>query len=131
MGFYTFRDNRAVVAALLADEALRTFNPVAASPLTFEDVDEDAFRLFGLGVGAGRTGGTAPAVFNAANEVAVEAFLAEYIGFNDMARVVEHALAAVPQGLVTSVEDIFRVDGQAREAARESVSGARTVNSQG
>ncbi len=113
----------------VADPVLRTFNPVAGSPLTFEEVDRESFQLFDLGVEAGRRGGTAPAVFNAANEVAVEAFLAESIGFIDMARVVRGALDAVPAAPVTSVDEILRVDGQARAAARDAVSVARIVNS--
>ena len=48
---------------------------MAAGPLTFEPVRADVFRAFAAGVAAGRAGGTAPAVFNAANEVAVAAFL--------------------------------------------------------
>jgi 1-deoxy-D-xylulose-5-phosphate reductoisomerase len=110
------------------DVALRTFEPVQASPLTFEDVDREAFALFGLGGGAGRKGGTAPAVFNAANEVAVAAFLEGRVGFNEMTRVVGEALDRVPHGAVTGVEDILAVDGRAREIAREAVATAGIVN---
>ncbi len=60
----------------VADASLRTFDPVRSSPLTFEDIDADRLGLFALGVGAGVRGGTAPAVFNAANVTAVLAFLA-------------------------------------------------------
>ncbi|HEX6370801.1 MAG TPA: 1-deoxy-D-xylulose-5-phosphate reductoisomerase, partial [Longimicrobium sp.] len=54
--------------------AFRRFDPVAAGALTFEAVRTDRFPAFALGVEAGRAGGTAPAVFNAANEVAVAEF---------------------------------------------------------
>ena len=64
--------------------------------LDFEAPDEDAFPCLPLAREAGRAGGTAPAVLNAANEVAVAAFLAERIGFMDIPRVVEAALEAVP-----------------------------------
>ena len=64
-----------------------------AGPLTFEPVRTDVFRAFSAGVAAGRAGGTAPAVFNAANEVAVAAFLAGTITFGRIAEVIEQVLA--------------------------------------
>ena len=112
----------------VADEALRTFDPVQASPLTFEDVDRDCFPLFELGVGSGRRGGTAPAVFNAANEVAVEAFLEERISFTGMAQVIEEALDGVPLQPVTGVDDILEADRRARALARDAVRSAPAVN---
>src|SRR5688572_9513041 len=60
----------------ILDSGTRSFDPVAAGSLTFEPVDHERFGAFRLGIEAGRTGGTAPAVYNAANEVAVAAFLA-------------------------------------------------------
>src|SRR4029077_17694324 len=65
----------------LADDGTVRFDPVAAGPFTFEPVRADVFPSFALGVQAGRTGGTAPAVFNAANESAVAAFLGGGIPF--------------------------------------------------
>jgi 1-deoxy-D-xylulose-5-phosphate reductoisomerase len=70
-------------------DGIRPFDPVQASPLTFEPVDHQRFPTFGLGVAAGRAGGSAPAVFNAANEVAVAAFLDRSIRFVDIPRVIE------------------------------------------
>ncbi|RMH11542.1 MAG: 1-deoxy-D-xylulose-5-phosphate reductoisomerase [Gemmatimonadetes bacterium] len=105
----------------LPDEALRTFDPVRASPLTFEPIDSGAFRLFALGVEAGRRGGTATAVYNAANEIAVRAFLEERITFPGMADVVEAALTAVAVRNVESLDDVLRADREAREAARRAV----------
>ncbi|MDT8341409.1 MAG: 1-deoxy-D-xylulose-5-phosphate reductoisomerase [Longimicrobiales bacterium] len=105
----------------VGDPVLRTFDPVRASPLTFEPVDREAFPLFALGVDAGAAGGVAPAVFNAANEVAVEAFLGEAIGFLDMAPVVEQALEAVGGGDPATVEDVLHADRSARSAARAGV----------
>jgi 1-deoxy-D-xylulose-5-phosphate reductoisomerase len=103
------------------DARLRTFDPVRCSPLTFEAVDRTLFPLFELGVEAGRTGGTAPAVFNAANEVAVEAFLAGRLRFPDMVRVIEAALAEHERGEVHEVEDVLRADRDARVVARRAV----------
>jgi 1-deoxy-D-xylulose-5-phosphate reductoisomerase len=110
------------------DHVLRTFDPVACSPLTFEAVDHEAFPLFAIGVAAGRAGGVAPAVFNAGNEEAVRAFLLERIGFLDMGGVVERALAAVT-GPAGSVEDVIEADREAREVARSAV--ARLSTSEG
>jgi 1-deoxy-D-xylulose-5-phosphate reductoisomerase len=103
------------------DEALRTFDPVQMSPLTFEEVDREAFPLFELGVSAGRSGGVAPAVFNAGNEVAVAAFLAETIRFPEIEEVVAGALEAVPAAPIARVQDVLTADGAARAAADEVV----------
>jgi 1-deoxy-D-xylulose-5-phosphate reductoisomerase len=111
----------------VADPVLRTFNPVQSSPLTFEEVDRDRFRLFALGVGAGVRGGTVPAVFNAANEVAVSAFLSREVRFLEMADVVAHALEVVPRRNVVTVNDVLQADAAARHAAREFVSSPRSM----
>lgn len=103
------------------DEALRTFDPVRASPLTFEEIDRGAFPLFGLGVDAGRTGGAAPAVFNAGNEVAVEAFLEERIRFPEIMDVVAETLQAVDRSEIREVGDVLEADRAARAAAAEAV----------
>jgi 1-deoxy-D-xylulose-5-phosphate reductoisomerase len=106
----------------LEDPALRTFDPVGCSPLEFEPVDREAFPLFGIGVGAGRAGGTAPAVFNAANEVAVEAFLAGELSFPAIARVVEETLRTVHPTPVEELGVVFEADRTARRVAGELVS---------
>ncbi len=111
------------------DAALCTYDPVTASPLTFEDVDGEAFPLFGLGVEAGRREGVAPAVYNAGNEVAVKAFLERRIRFPEMADVVRAALDRVPSGGAGSVDDVLAADAAARAIAAEVVGrleGART-----
>jgi 1-deoxy-D-xylulose-5-phosphate reductoisomerase len=100
------------------DGTLRSFDPVAASPLTFEAVDHDAFPLFGLGTGAGARGGLAPATFNAANEVAVEAYLQSRIRFPEMAQVVARALETAPTSEPGSVEEVLEADREARRVAR-------------
>jgi len=99
------------------------FDPIAASPLTFEPLDEKRFPAFRLGVEAGRAGGTAPAVFNAANEVAVESFLAEELAFNRIPEVIERVLAAHDPAPVDCLDAVLEADGRARALAREVVAG--------
>ena len=111
----------------VADASLRTFDPVQSSPLTFEEIDRERFGLFALGVGAGVRGGTAPAVFNAANEIAVQAFLSRNIRFVDMPEVVAHALATVPKRNVETVDDVLEADAAARIAARDFVCSLRSL----
>ncbi|MFG1690806.1 1-deoxy-D-xylulose-5-phosphate reductoisomerase [Gemmatimonadota bacterium] len=105
----------------VGDESLRTFDAVRSSPLTFEDVDRSVFTLFSLGVSAGKEGGTAPAVFNASNEIAVEAFLGDLIRFTEMGEVVGGTLDRVPVTPVKRVEDVLNADSEARRIAREIV----------
>jgi 1-deoxy-D-xylulose-5-phosphate reductoisomerase len=105
--------------AHIADASLRTFDPVRSSPLTFEEIDGERFGLFALGVEAGVRGGTAPAVFNAANETAVEAFLSREIRFLDMPDIVAHTLETVPERNVETVDDVLEADRAARTVARE------------
>lgn len=103
------------------DATLCTFDPLKASPLAFEPVDNGRFPLFGLGVEAGRRGGAAPAVFNAANEVAVKAFLEGKVTFRRMAGVVAGALEALGSHAADSLEEIQEVDGAARRHAASLV----------
>jgi 1-deoxy-D-xylulose-5-phosphate reductoisomerase len=103
------------------DTGTRTFDPVAAGNLTFEAVDGSRFRAFALGVAAGRLGGTAPAVFNAANEVAVAAFLAGAVPFTGIADLIERALAAHEVGPADSLDTVIAADTQAREVAAAAV----------
>jgi 1-deoxy-D-xylulose-5-phosphate reductoisomerase len=98
-------------------DGVRPFDPVAAGPLTFEPIDHECFPTFGLGVEAGREGGTAPAVFNAANEAAVAAFLDGSLRFVDIPRIIEKALAACAATPIGSVADVREADREARERA--------------
>ena len=109
------------------DPALRTFDPIRSSPLTFEEVDLERFRLFALGIEAGVRGGTVPAVYNAANEIAVDLFLTEKVGFLEMADVVAHAMDYVPRRNVEVVSDVLEADAAARAAAREFVASPRSM----
>ena len=85
--------------------------------LEFEPPDLATFRCLALAREAGVAGGTAPCVLNAANEVAVRAFLDGRIGFLDIAGVVEDALAQVPPEPVESLEQVLDADRRARSAA--------------
>jgi 1-deoxy-D-xylulose-5-phosphate reductoisomerase len=92
----------------------RRFDPLQAGTLTFEPLREEEFPAFRLGVQAGRSGGLAPAVFNAANEVAVAAFLEGRIGFPEIAAGVEETLTRWPGGDVEDLEAVREADGWAR-----------------
>jgi len=105
----------------LPDPVLRGFDPCTASPLAFEPVDEARFPLFRLGVDAGRAGGAAPAVFNAANELAVEAFLKGIVSFTGMARVVEAALEGLAGWSATTLDEVLGADQAARRHAAAEV----------
>ena len=105
----------------LPDAGVRRFDPVAASPLTFEPVRHEVFRAFHAGVAAGRQGGTAPAAFNAANEEAVAAFLDGRIAFGRISAVIEEVLQKDPHTPATDVASVREADRRARERARELV----------
>ena len=102
------------------DAGVRRFDPVAAGPLTFEPLRGDVFRAYAAGVAAGRSGGTAPAVFNAANEVVVAQFLEGRLAFGRIAGVIEAVLARHPVAQVNQLADVQAADRWARlEAAKE------------
>lgn len=94
------------------------FDPVTAGALTFQPLDTQRFPAFHLGVEAGRMGGTAPAVFNAANEVAVAAFLAGELPFPCIAKLIERVLASHDSAPVDSLESVIEADREARTLAR-------------
>ena len=93
--------------------------------LEFEAPDLGTFRCLALAIEAGTTGGTLPAVMNAANEVAVTAFLAEQIPYLGIAELVERAMNhAVREGSVqaaTSIDQLLAIDAETRVYAREQV----------
>jgi 1-deoxy-D-xylulose-5-phosphate reductoisomerase len=89
--------------------------------LTFEPPDRVAFPCLDLGYAAGRQGGIAPAVLNAADEVAVAAFLERRLSFGGIARVVDEALTAVPARVPRSVDDVLDADAEARRTAADLV----------
>jgi 1-deoxy-D-xylulose-5-phosphate reductoisomerase len=92
---------------------------IAGTTLSFEEPDRETFPCLDLGYEAGRTGGTATAVLNAADEVAVEAFLEGRIRFTDISEVVGRVLARHVASVPRDVEDIAAVDTEARVYADE------------
>jgi 1-deoxy-D-xylulose-5-phosphate reductoisomerase len=103
----------------LPDVGVRRFDPVAVGTLTFEPVREEVFRAFRAGVNAGRAGGTTPAVFNAANEEAVAAFLAGRITFGRIADTIERVLETHRSEPVRDLETVRAADRWARARAHE------------
>ncbi|MEX2466709.1 MAG: 1-deoxy-D-xylulose-5-phosphate reductoisomerase [Gemmatimonadota bacterium] len=102
------------------DSTLRTYDPVKASPLTFEDIDHEAFPMFALGCEAGRMGGAAPAAYNAANEIAVKAFLDERVRFPDMVSIVGEAVSRAKNTTIRDIDDVLEADKEARAVATEA-----------
>ena len=104
----------------VSDSGTRRFDPVEIGSLTFEPVPPQVFPAYALGREAGRTGGTAPAAFNAANEVAVELFLAGGLKFGRIAEVIARVLEEHPGGPADSLEAVLAADATARRLAREA-----------
>jgi 1-deoxy-D-xylulose-5-phosphate reductoisomerase len=100
------------------------------SPLTFERPDSSRFPSLRLAREALALGGFAPTVLNAANEVAVAAFLARRIGFLDIARIVEDVVGASSalSGPVESLQEVHAADREARRRAEEAVRGHALTN---
>ena len=86
-------------------------------PLTFHVPDYEAFPCLSLALEAAKTGGTATAILNGANEAAVGLFLAGQISFGEIAKRVERALAQVPVVQSPTLEDVLEADKEARQAA--------------
>jgi 1-deoxy-D-xylulose-5-phosphate reductoisomerase len=110
-----------------ADVDVPRLDLAAVGQLGFEAPDLDTFACLGLALEAGRAGGTAPCVLNAADEVAVAAFLDGRIGFTAIPAVIEHVLAAMPPVQPTHFEDLFAVDAEARRRTEEEVGGLARV----
>jgi 1-deoxy-D-xylulose-5-phosphate reductoisomerase len=103
------------------ESGARSLDLAAVGKLTFEAPDAVRFPCVGLAYGALRAGGTGPAVLNAANEIAVEAFLAGRLRYTGIASVIEHALGRVAAGPATSLEQVLDADARARRAAAACV----------
>jgi 1-deoxy-D-xylulose-5-phosphate reductoisomerase len=95
----------------------------AVGELSFEAVDLDAFPCLRLAGEAAREGGTAPCVLNAANEIAVHAFLEGRLRFLEIPEVIERTLAELGSEPVLSFESLYEADRQARAVAGEAVAG--------
>jgi 1-deoxy-D-xylulose-5-phosphate reductoisomerase len=116
-------DMRTAIAHALAwpervESGVSSLDLAACAPLQFEQPDLATFRCLALAFQALRAGGDAPAVLNAANEIAVEAFLAGALPFLAIADVVEAVLAELPAQAVVDVGMLCERDRMAREAAR-------------
>jgi 1-deoxy-D-xylulose-5-phosphate reductoisomerase len=106
-----------------ADVPVEPLDLARLGQLTFEAPDEDTFPCLRLAREAAAAGGTAPCVLNAANEIAVQAFLDGEVGFMAIAEVIERALQAHQPGPVRHFSDLYRADAEARIAARELIEG--------
>jgi len=93
----------------------------AVGTLAFERPDARRFPCLGLAYAALREGGTAPAVLNAANEIAVAAFLEGKLRYTAIPQVIEHAMQAAPATAAESLETVLEADRRARAAARDGV----------
>jgi len=93
----------------------------AVGALTFEEVDTEAFACLRLAREAAAAGGTAPCVLNAANEVAVHAFLSQRLSFLGIAAVIEETLERLPTAPVRAFDSLYEADREARAVAGELV----------
>jgi 1-deoxy-D-xylulose-5-phosphate reductoisomerase len=100
---------------------IATLDLAAIGQLTFEAVDLDAFPCLRLAREAAQAAGTAPCVLNAANEVAVHAFLDGRLRFLQIPQVIERTLADLGSQPVRSFESLYEADRNARAAAGEMV----------
>jgi len=106
-----------------ADVDVPRLDLAAAGELTFEQPDTETFACLRLAREAGEAGGTAPCVLNAADEVAVAAFLDERIPFTGIAAVIERVLEEMPARPIGHFEDLFAIDAEARRRSEDQVRG--------
>ena len=99
----------------------RPLDLAAMKSLSFERPDHERFPCLQLAYAALRVGGTAPTVLNAANEIAVEEFLAGRLPFTAIARVIEETLESIPGSDATNLEAVMQADAAARRKAGERV----------
>jgi 1-deoxy-D-xylulose-5-phosphate reductoisomerase len=119
-------DMRVPIANALAwperiESGAQTLDLSLVKNLSFEKPDERRFPCLGLAYAALRAGGSAPAVLNAANEVAVDAFLDRRLPFTGIAGVISDTLGALPASPVDDLASVMRVDEQARRVAQTRV----------
>jgi 1-deoxy-D-xylulose-5-phosphate reductoisomerase len=104
-----------------ADVDVPQLDLAAAGSLTFEQPDLEIFACLRLALEAGRAGGTAPTVLNAADEIGVAAFLEQRIPFTAIPAVIERVLEEMPTRSVSHFDDLFAADAEARERSQEQV----------
>lgn len=117
-------DMRTPIAHALAwpqriDSGVAPLDLFAVGRLDFQRPDEQRFPCLRLAREAAQVGGTAPAILNAANEVAVEAFLQRRVRFTDIPRMIESVLNSQASQAVQSLDMVLAADSQARELARQ------------
>jgi 1-deoxy-D-xylulose-5-phosphate reductoisomerase len=100
----------------------------ALKKLEFEDVPAKKFPCLALAREAARIGGPLPCALNAADEVAVAAFLENRLDFPGIARVVEQVLERMPRTQLNSIEDVFAADAEARRLAGDAAEGRRKAS---
>ena len=103
------------------DSGVAPLDLIALSRFDFEKADTDVFPCLALAFEALKLGGTAPAILNAANEIAVAAFLDEKLSFLNIANVIDATLSAISAEPVRDLDVLLAVDHQARQKAQEFV----------
>jgi len=93
---------------------VKNLDLAALGKLTFHEVDHAKFPALQLAYGALKSGGSATITLNAANEIAVQAFLDKRVGFLDIAKIVAETLASIPSHAVSCLDDVFAADAAAR-----------------
>ncbi len=128
-------DMRTPIAYALAyperiESGVAPLDLLKVATLNFEAPDVVRFPCLALAYQALRAGGTAPAVLNAANEIAVAAFLDRRIAFLTIPRLIEDVLAALPVSAIATLEDVLVADAAARAAALELMQRAASLSPQ-
>jgi 1-deoxy-D-xylulose-5-phosphate reductoisomerase len=121
-------DMRTPIAHALAwpdriDSGVESLDLLKAARLDFRAPDTDKFRCLALAQAAARAGGLHPVVLNAANEVAVEAFLGRRLNFPGIAAVIEAVVQRSTGGAIGGLEDVLAADAESRVRARERIGG--------
>ena len=109
------------------DSGVEFLDLLKAGRLDFRPPDTDKFRCLMLAQAAARAGGLAPVVLNAANEVAVQAFLERRLNFPSIAAVIEAVMERATGGAIGGLEDVLAADADSRIRARERI-GRLTFN---
>jgi len=109
------------------NSGVERLNLIDVARLEFEKPDLQRFPCLRLAEMAAREGGTAPAILNAANEVAVADFLENKLKFTDIARLVENVMTAMPSSAANDLDNILQADREAREHARHWVKQNRNM----
>jgi 1-deoxy-D-xylulose-5-phosphate reductoisomerase len=121
-------DMRTPIAHALAwperiESGVESLDLLKAGRLDFRPPDTDKFRCLALAQAAAAAGGLHPVVLNAANEVAVEAFLERRLNFPGIAAVIEAVVERGPGGAIGGLDDVFAADAESRVRARERIVG--------